>query len=270
MFSVYPFLLWSYALLAVGVQLLLCLYAKRTFVKWLPIAIFTVTAVILYVISIKRSWELFIIAFLILSFAVLCGVVLGAWVVVRKASKSQRDFTLDKKKKALLTCGLILVTVTVTVLSLTGGFTRSAISGKLYRVDSVFEEIQNLLASEERGQSTVLTTAVEGAERHYEFGMFEGVRIPLKNHSVYLSFEGNKRLLSIRLTPYYHPHSFVVYLYDYRSNMLYGNGKDSLLMDVFVSNYVYWRGENGKFSADHVGDYTYEYAKYPLSYELIR
>jgi hypothetical protein len=93
------------------------------------------------------------------------------------------------KKKIIIFSAVIITIIVVAILVLTNMFTKGVITGKLYRVDNVYEEIYNMVISERNGFQTILTTSIEGSEVDYDFGCFEQVNIPVNDeYAVVLSF----------------------------------------------------------------------------------
>ena len=163
---------------------------------------------------------------------------------------------------------IIITTITVTsVLALTNMLTKGMITGKLYRVDNVYEEIWNLVNSEKNGIKTVLTIKVNGAYVDYDFGCFDRVVIPINEDcNVVLSF-GND---TMRIWIFGDKNEYSktpLYVYDYEKNTLYGNREEAYLISNFTSLYYSWVGDNSKFDLDNLGNYEFVLAEYPLSYE---
>ena len=93
------------------------------------------------------------------------------------------------KKKIIIFSTVTIAIIVVAVLALTNKFTKGVITGKLYQVDNVYEEIYNMVISERNGTRTVLTTSVEGSEVDYDFGFFSSINIPVNDaYRVVLSF----------------------------------------------------------------------------------
>ena len=177
------------------------------------------------------------------------------------------------KKKIIIFSAVIMTIIVVAILALTNMFTKGAITGKLYRVDNVYEEIYNMVISERNGAQTILTTSIEGSELDYDFGCFEQINIPVSDeYDVVLSFvhqdelsiwifennnfenNGTRRISSH-------------YVYNYQSNTLYGDREESHLIEIFISPYYSWIGNDGKFDPENNGNYTFVYTEYPLSHD---
>lgn len=177
------------------------------------------------------------------------------------------------KKKIIIFSAVIITITVVTILSLTNMSTKRTITGRLYRVDNVYEEIYNMVISERNGSQTILTTSIEGSEVDYDFGCFEQVNIPVNDeYSVVLSFV-NQDELSILIFENNNFENDSIrrkssrYVYDYQSNTLYGNREEAHLIEAFISPYYSWIGNDGKFDSEHNGNYTYVYTEFPLSHD---
>lgn len=177
------------------------------------------------------------------------------------------------KKKIIIFSAVIITITVVTILSLTNMSTKRTITGRLYRVDNVYEEIYNMVISERNGSQTILTTSIEGSEVDYDFGCFEQVNIPVNDeYSVVLSFV-NQDELSILIFENNNFENDSIrrksshYVYNYQSNTLYGNGEEAHLIEAFISPYYSWIGNDGKFDRENNGNYTYVYTEFPLSHD---
>ena len=177
------------------------------------------------------------------------------------------------KKKIIISGAVAISIIVVAVLALTNMFTKGVITGKLYRVDNVYEQIWNMVISEKYGNRTVLTTSIEGSEVDYDFGCFEQVNIPVNNeYSVVLSFV-NQDELSILIFENNNFENDSIrrkssrYVYNYQSNTLYGNREEAHLIEAFISPYYSWIGNDGKFDSENNGNYTYVYTEFPLSHD---
>ncbi len=171
------------------------------------------------------------------------------------------------KKKIIIIGAAAIALIVAATLALTNMFTIGEITGKLYRVDNVYEEIWNMVNSEKNGTHTILTTSIKGSEVDYDLGSFQQVNIPVNDeYSVVLSFNSGE--LSIWLFEHNRKsHDAALYVYNYQSNTLYGNKKESYLFDKFTSLYYSWAGNDGKFDPEDQGNYTYVFAEYPLSHK---
>ena len=132
------------------------------------------------------------------------------------------------KKKIIISSAVAISILVVAVLTLTNMFTKGVITGKLYRVDNVYEEIWNMVNSEKNGTQTVLTTSIEGSEVDYDLGSFVQVSIPVNDeYRVALCFhqnEFNQDELCIWLFENKdEDHDTPLYVYNYQTNTLYGN-----------------------------------------------
>lgn len=175
------------------------------------------------------------------------------------------------KKKIIISVAIVTVIV-VAVLALTNMFTKGAITGKLYRVDNVYEEIWNMVNSEKNGTQTILTTSIEGSEVVYELGCFQQVSIPVNDeYRVALCFDQNEfnqdELIIWLFENNDDDHDTPLYVYNYQTNTLYGNQEESLLIDQFTSLYYSWVGKDGKYDSGNQGDYTFMLVEYPLTHK---
>ena len=176
------------------------------------------------------------------------------------------------KKKIIISGAVAISIIVVAVLALTNMFTKGVISGKLYRVDNVYEEIWNMVNSEKNGTQTILTTSIEGAEVDYDFGCFEQVNIPVNDeYRVALCFYQNElhqdELCIWLFEKNSKNHDAACYVYNYQTNTLYGDQEESHLIDKFTSLYYSWIGNDGKFNSENQGDYTFVFEEYPLSHK---
>ena len=171
------------------------------------------------------------------------------------------------KKKVIISSVVVISIIVVALLALTNMFTKGEITGKLYRVDNVYEEIWNMVISEKNGTRTILTTSIEDSYVDYDFGCFAQVHIPLNSEcSVSLAFHDDELCIWL-LANDSENHDDACYVYDYQSNTLYGNQEGSYLFDNFTSLYYSWVGNDGKFNPENQGNYTYVFAEYPLSHQ---
>ena len=168
-------------------------------------------------------------------------------------------------KKKIIICGAVAISIiVVAVLALTNMFTKGIISGKLYRVDNVYEEIWNMVNSEKNGTQTILTTSIEGAEVDYDLGFFQQVNIPINDeYIIALSFYQDELCIWL-FEKNSKNHDAACYVYNYQTNTLYGNQEESHLIDKFTSLYYSWVGNGGKFNSENYGAYTFVFAEYPL------
>lgn len=171
------------------------------------------------------------------------------------------------KKRTIIVSAIAITTIVVAVLALTNMFTKGEITGKLYRVDNVYEEIWNMVNSEKNGTQTILTTSIQGSYVDYDFGFFEHVNIPVNSqYYVVLSFYHDELCIWL-FENNSKNHDAACYVYNYQSNTLYGNRQESHLIDNFTSLYYSWVGNDGKFNPENQGDYTYKFEEYPLSHK---
>ena len=175
------------------------------------------------------------------------------------------------RKKPIICSAVVFIIIVAAVLALTNCFTKGVITGKLYRVDNVYEEIWNMVISEKNGTQTILTTSIEGSEVIYELGCFEQVSIPVNDeYRVALCFyqnEFNQDELIILLFENHDDHDTPLYVYNYQTNTLYGNQEESLLNEQYTSLYYSWVENDGQFNSENQGDYSFVSAEYPLSHK---
>ncbi len=172
------------------------------------------------------------------------------------------------KKKIIIFSAVIMTIIVVAILALTNMFTKGVITGKLYRVDNVYEEIYNMVISERNGSQTILTTSIEGSELDYDFGCFEQINIPVNDeYDVVLSFVHQDELSIFLFENNDKRYDPAHYVYNYKSNTLYGNREESHLIEIFISPYYSWIGNDGKFDPENNGNYTFVYTEYPLSHD---
>ena len=170
-------------------------------------------------------------------------------------------------KKKIIISSAVAISIIVVVLTLTNMFTKGVITGKLYRVDNVYEEIWNMVNSEKNGTQTILTTSIEGSEVDHDFGCFGQVNIPVNDeYSIALSFYQDELCIWL-FEKNSKNHDTACYVYNYQTNTLYGNQEESHLIDKFTSLYYSWVGNDGKFNSVNQGDYTFVFAEYPLSHK---
>ena len=170
------------------------------------------------------------------------------------------------KKKIIISGAVAISIIVVAVLALTNMFTKGVISGKLYRVDNVYEEIWNMVNSEKNGTQTILTTSIEGSEVDYDLGCFQQVNIPINDgYNIALSFYQDELCIWL-FEKNSKNHDAGCYVYNYQTNTLYGNQEESHMIDKFTSLYYSWVGNDGKFNSENQGDYTFVFAEYPLSH----
>ncbi len=174
---------------------------------------------------------------------------------------------MNVKKKITIAAASAVTVILVAVLILINMFPKGTVTGRLYRVENVYEEIWNMVISEKMGNETILTTSTEGAYVDYDFGFFEKVDISVNDeYRVVLSFHRDELLIYL-FSNNDRSDETPLYVYDYQSNILYGNREESYLLEKFTSLYYSWVGDNGNFDPEHQGDYMYVYAEFPLSHQ---
>lgn len=177
------------------------------------------------------------------------------------------------KKKIIIFSAVIIAIIVVAILALTNLFTKGVITGKLYRVDNVYEEIYNMVISERNGSQTILTTSIEGSEIDYDFGCFQQVNIPVNDeYDVVLTFVNQDELGILIFENNNFENNGIrrkssFYVYNYQSNTLYGDREETHLIEIFILPYFSWARNKEKFNLDNYGNYTFVYTEYPLSHD---
>lgn len=169
------------------------------------------------------------------------------------------------KKRLIIVLSVVLAVVLAVVLCITAvtdGFTKGKISGKIYRPRNVYEEIWNLVLTEQyTGKQTVLTTATKDAYVDFDFVSFVGVYIPESNTSIHWDWEQGKRE-GIRFSVYLGDRKNVHFTYNYETKTLSGETDFSYLKDMFLTNYFEWCKASSDFSSayaiDELGDVTFQ------------
>ena len=142
-------------------------------------------------------------------------------------------------------------------------------SRKISQPQNVYEEIWNLLLTEECSQEkTVLTTSTEGAKEDWElFSQFVGVYIPESDVSLHWdSFDGETELKIYVSTHSRNPYKATVrFSYNRTTNTLYGDTEELSLLENFLEDYFKWCEDSEEFSSDYsmesLGDVTFQYTK---------
>lgn len=145
----------------------------------------------------------------------------------------------------------------------TGGFKKGILSERIYRPQNVYEEIWNLVLTEQKtSKQTVLTSATKDAVLDFDFGFdFVGIHIPECNLTIgwrrtedvqELSF-----LFSLGQGEYAH------FIYNYEAKTLFGNTDFSYLMENFLTDYFAWCTAAADFSSayclESLGDFAFQY-----------
>lgn len=166
-------------------------------------------------------------------------------------------------KKWKIVVLVILLLTTLLTVCVTGGFTKNLFTGKIYRPRNVYEEIWNMVVTEQHTRKqTVLTTSTEDAEADFDFGYhFVGVHIPECNMTIGWETTGEELFFSFPLGK----GVYARFIYNYEAKTLYGNTIHSYLMDRFLTNYFEWCEAASDFSsrydAKHLGDFAFRYGK---------
>lgn len=155
----------------------------------------------------------------------------------------------------------VVITLLAIVLALTGGFTKGVISNWIYRPQNVYDEIWNLLLTEEYTRNkTVLTSATKDAEEDWDLGIdFVGIHIPECSTTVCWWRNDGKELAFL----FYGEESDAMFIYNYETKTLYGDADFSYLMENFLEDYFQWCADDPDFSSgyslDSLGKHTFEY-----------
>ena len=181
---------------------------------------------------------------------------------------AEKPLREGKKKPAMIIAAVVLALIAAgfgIALFLTNGFSFGRITGKVYNVRNVYDEIWNLLKREERGEETVLTASDTEASKVYELGVFDYIRIPscgatLSNRQGTLWISVNTGEYEPDLTGA--PREKEVSLeYDVRTKTLtlYDVKAEKYLRDRFLS--VYFARQDPekpetKYSLDDLGEYS--------------
>lgn len=165
-------------------------------------------------------------------------------------------------KKWLCISFIALLLLASIVTLLTGGFQKGVLSGRIYRPRNVYEEIWNLVLTEEYSEKdTVLTTGTNDSDVDFDFGIeFVGIHIPECNITICWESEGKELcfLFSERLDrngPY------IRFIYNYETQTLIGNTHFSYFMENFISDYFDWckadREFNSNYDTEALGEYEF-------------
>ena len=167
----------------------------------------------------------------------------------------------NKTKKIIITVLIFTIAAIVMTLFLTDGFTVDRITGKAYNVQNVYDEIWNLMQLERQGQQTILTKYDPNSKRLYDFGQFEGIRVPICDAYVELSrMMGTLNILR--------PDDFHIYIkYDCRTKTLtiHGTQDEDYLIEEFMTYYFNCQNAekiDTKYSLDNLGEYNVKTSPY--------
>lgn len=161
------------------------------------------------------------------------------------------------KRKIKITVALVIVVLLILLptLYLTTCFTKSKLTGKIYNPDNVYEEIWNMVVSEQFGKPTVLTTTTEGAYAKFGLGEFEQVNIPELKMCVLWLRDPHKLLEFFFITE----EGYIHFAYDYETKTLYGDEQPEFLMENFLQYYFEWNKEETKYSPDNLSNIPFKY-----------
>lgn len=171
-----------------------------------------------------------------------------------------------RMKKTIVIAVVVIAVLLTSTLVLTNNFTKGRITGRLYRVENVWEEIWNLMVSEKHGTRTVLTTSTGDWYVDYDFGQFDHVYIAVCDGcGVTLSFHHDYGLCIWLTETDGEQKTTTLYTYDYRSHTLCGAREEDYLTDRLLSSYFSWVGEDSEFDLESLGKYSFVMMEYPLS-----
>ena len=134
---------------------------------------------------------------------------------------------------------------------LTRGYTQGVLTGRVYNVENVFDEIWNLFISESHGTRTILTKSTEGAFADYDLGWFQNVQIP--EIGIVIAMDEGKALVF-----YFHENGMEQqttkhFVYSYPNKTLYYDRDPDSFFQGFLKAYCEWAGKNSKFAMDRLG-----------------
>lgn len=168
---------------------------------------------------------------------------------------------MKKRFLIILSCFAL---VFATTLTLTGGFTKGVLSRYIYFPRNVYEEIWNLVLSEEYGGNTVLSS-IDSTYVDYDLGMFQSIYIPDCN-MVLSWWDGLSFQFRTEKGKYIH------FVYDYDSQTLSGDAEAAYLAEHFLQDYFQWCKASPDFSSnysmDDLGEFSYQYADPVYTYGL--
>lgn len=172
------------------------------------------------------------------------------------------------KKTAVIITAVVLAVIAAgigTALFLTNGFSVGRITGNVYNVRNVYDEIWNLLKREERGEKTVLTGSDPESSKVYELGVFDFIRIPSCGATL-INRQGTLRII-VNTGEYVTDvtgdtrEKIANAKYDVRTKTLtiYGIEAGDYLRDRFLSWYFALQDPEKpetKYSLDDLGEYS--------------
>lgn len=151
-------------------------------------------------------------------------------------------------------------TKTLICVGLAAAVLLSAIGVYVYqRTDNIFEHLVKEVRAVRRGSESVLLSGTESAFADYDLGAFQNIQIP--ELDMCLSIEGD----SLRLLFFNGGGStgnFILYRYDGRDNVLYGENTLEYLKEHFLTDYFEWCADAGvknKYSLENLGEYRFVY-----------
>ena len=160
----------------------------------------------------------------------------------------------NKTKKIIIAVLIFTIVAIVMTLFLTDGFTVDRITGKVYNVQNVYDEIWNLMQLERQGQQTILTKYDPDSKRLYDFGQFEGIGIPICDAYVVLSRMGTLDILRPEDC-----HNYIKYDCRTKTLTIHGTQDEDYLIEEFLTYYFNCQNAekiDTKYSLDNLGEYN--------------
>ena len=164
-------------------------------------------------------------------------------------------------KKRLIIVFVAFLSIALLITVFTGGFTKSVLSGKIYRPQNVYEEIWNLVLIEQHTRNrTVLTSSTKDAEVDFDFGIeFVGIHIPECNVTISWRSAGEELSFLFPLGQ----GEYVNFIYNYKTKILFGDADFSYIMENFLTDYFEWckvaSDFSSGYSAESLGDAAFQY-----------
>ncbi len=168
--------------------------------------------------------------------------------------EEKKDIRKGKIRIILIVC-LVLLCIFAKYGSfltlLTRGYTQGVLTGRIYNVENVFDEIWNLFISESHGTRTILTKSTEGAFADYDLGWFQNVQIP--EIGIVIAMDEGKALVF-----YFHENGMEQqttkhFVYSYPNKTLYYDRDLDSFFQRFLTAYFEWAGKSSKFALDRLG-----------------
>lgn len=173
-------------------------------------------------------------------------------------------------KKKILIVGCIALVVSIAVYCLC---TKGIFTNHIYFPRNVYEEIWNMLAAEERGKTTPLTTAADDAEEVWYEDPYTGgwdgqsfSSIQYRNTKRRInwreSYKYEKVLLEFHCNANWPDERETEFGYDFETKTLYGTKEEAWVVENFLTDYFRWCEEDSDFesafSMEDLGDFHYQ------------